>query len=126
MTNMQTITSSLHIDPTTLDFELPEELIAQEPLAKRDHARLMVIDRKTGEIAHRKFFNLVDYLKAGDVLVLNQAKVSPAKLVGKKKTGGRVEVILISPEGPDAWRALVRPLLPVGTWFTLEGETDVV
>lgn len=78
------------------DYRLPEQLIAQQPVSPRDYSRLMVLDRKKKTIAHRHFYDIVDYLRKGDVLVLNNTKVFPARLIGKRKeTGGRVEVFLL-------------------------------
>ncbi len=111
------------IHPATLDFNLPEELIAQEPLVKRDHAKLLVLDRASKKIQDKHFYDLRSFLKKGDVLVINTAQVDRAKLLGKKKTGGKVEVILIGPEKGNRWRALVRPELKVGTQFML-GEAE--
>ncbi|HAM88257.1 MAG: S-adenosylmethionine:tRNA ribosyltransferase-isomerase [Candidatus Falkowbacteria bacterium GW2011_GWC2_38_22] len=77
------------------DFELPVELIAQEPINPRDHSRLLVLNKKTGKIEHKYFYDILDYFKKGDVIVMNNSKVFPARLIGKKeKTGGRVEVFL--------------------------------
>ena len=78
------------------DFYLPEELIAQHPLEKRDESRLMVLDKKTGEIEHKKFYDIIDYLEPGDVLVRNNTKVIPARLYGKKETGANVEFLLLN------------------------------
>jgi len=114
------------IDPVNLDFELPADLIAQEPLAERDQARLMVVNRSSGSIDGKKFSDLTQFLAAGDVLVLNRAKVSPAKLVGRKETGGRVEMICIGPSSdPFLWRSLIRPELRVGTEFVLRNGVHV-
>lgn len=83
------------------DYSLPNELIAQEPTRPRDHSRLLVLDKKTGRIEHKHFFDISDYLKSGDVLVLNNSKVFPARLFGKKSlTGGRVEIFLLKKEDP--------------------------
>ncbi len=77
------------------DYELPAELIATEPAKKRDHSRLLVLDKKSGKMEHKHFYDIVDYLQAGDVLVMNNSKVIPARLIGKKQgSGGRVEVFL--------------------------------
>ena len=82
------------------DFELPEELIAQHPMDKRDDSRLLVLHKKTGEIEHRHFYDIIDYLKPGDVLVRNNSKVIPARLYGTKKdTGARVEVLILKTDG---------------------------
>ena len=81
------------------DYYLPEELIAQTPLKDRSSSRLLVLDRKTGEITHRHFKDIIDYLDNNDVLVLNDTKVIPARLIGEKKeTGAHVEVLLLHPE----------------------------
>lgn len=104
------------IDPDTLDFALPPELIAQEALAQRDKARLLVLNRSTGTITHGIFSDILDVLIPGDVLVLNRARVDRSKVYGRKITGGRVEVIFIEPtENPDQWKALIRPQLKKGT-----------
>jgi S-adenosylmethionine:tRNA ribosyltransferase-isomerase len=99
------------------DFSLPRELIAQTPVQPRDHSRLMVLFRDTGQIEHRYFYDLPGYLQGGDVLVLNDTRVLPARILGhKKETGGRVEALLLKEEGDGLWRAMVRPgkRLPVG------------
>ncbi len=91
------------------DFELPEGLIAQEPSKDRDRSRLMVVDRKSGLIEHRLFFEITDYLKAGDLLVINDTKVIPARLMGRKGTGGRAEVFLLEKDDKEgnSWECLV-------------------
>ncbi len=93
------------------DFELPEELIAQHPPVERDQCRLLVLDRESGAIAHRRFDDIVEYLRPGDVLVLNNTRVIPARLFGVKRGGtARVEVLLLKPAPqPDCWEVLVRP-----------------
>lgn len=109
-----------------MDFNLPDDLIAQEPTAERDQARLLVLKRATGEMEHRHFSDLIDYLVAGDVLVLNKAKVSKAKLQGKKDTGGKVEVIFLERIlGGNAWKALVRPVIKDGTLFQVGSDLRV-
>ena len=90
-------------------FDLPEELIAQHPYDKRDEARLMVIDKKTQKIEHKIFKNVVDYLETGDCLVINNTKVLPARLYGKKETGANVEFLLLKRVEGDFWEAMVRP-----------------
>jgi S-adenosylmethionine:tRNA ribosyltransferase-isomerase len=95
-----------------LDYELPQELIAQEPIEPRDHARLLVLNRQTGEIHHRHFYELGDYLQAGDVLVINDTKVIRARLKGvRMDTKGKVEVLLLRPDDddPHLWHVLVKP-----------------
>ena len=96
-----------------LDYDLPEELIAQEPLARRDEARLLVLDRKTKSIEHSRFYKLVRHLRDGDLIVLNDTRVLPARLFAQKESGGRVELLMVRPasalEGPaGAWLALIR------------------
>ncbi len=91
-------------------FDLPEELIAQDPLLKRSDSRLMVLDRETGEVEHRNFFNIKEYLKPGDCLVLNNTKVIPARLYGKRKdTGAVIEVLLLKRVSGNRWETLVKP-----------------
>ncbi|MBR5543655.1 MAG: tRNA preQ1(34) S-adenosylmethionine ribosyltransferase-isomerase QueA [Oscillospiraceae bacterium] len=91
------------------NFDLPEELIAQTPIEKRDASRLLVLDRKTGEISHNVFSDIADFLYPGDCLVLNDSRVIPARLFGERKTGGVVEVLLLKDIGRDKWEALTRP-----------------
>ena len=90
-------------------YDLPEERIAQTPVEPRDHSRLMVIHRDTGDIEHRHFYDIVDYLNPGDCLVINETKVIPARLYGERPTGGAVEVLLLKQLGPKRWETLVRP-----------------
>ena len=90
-------------------YDLPEDRIAQTPVEPRDHSRLMVIHRDTGDIEHRHFYDIVDYLNPGDCLVINETKVIPARLYGERPTGGAVEVLLLKQLGPKRWETLVRP-----------------
>ena len=90
-------------------YDLPEERIAQTPVEPRDHSRLMVLHRDTHAIEHRHFFDIVEYLNPGDVLVINETKVIPARLYGERPTGGAVEVLLLKQLGPKRWETLVRP-----------------
>ncbi len=91
-------------------YELPEELIAQDPLEKRDSSRLMVVDRKTGATTHRHFHDIIEYLNPGDCLVINDTKVIPARLIGvKPDTGASVEVLLLKRREEKLWEAIVRP-----------------
>lgn len=94
---------------TDFDYELPQELIAQHPMEPRDHSRLLVVDKKTGEIEHKHFYDLVNYLKPGDVLVFNDTRVIPARLHGTKDTGAHVEVFLLTRRDATDWEVLVRP-----------------
>lgn len=92
------------------DYYLPEELIAQKPANRRECSRLLVVHRDTGKIEHRHFYDIIDYLKAGDCLVLNNSKVLPARLYGvKEKTGAKVEFLLIKRIEGDTWETMVRP-----------------
>lgn len=92
------------------DFHLPEELIAQHPLAKRDESRLMVVDREAGSLEHKKFKDIIDYLEAGDCLVLNNTRVLPARLIGEKEgSGGRMELLLLKRINNNQWETLVKP-----------------
>lgn len=91
-------------------FDLPEELIAQDPLEDRSSSRLLVLDKHTGEIAHKVFKDITGYLKAGDCLVINNTKVIPARLIGQKEdTGASVEVLLLKRKADNIWEALVKP-----------------
>lgn len=91
-------------------YDLPEELIAQEPLKDRASSRLLVLDKNTGEIEHKIFKNIVDYLKKGDCLVINDTKVMPARLIGaRKNTGARVEILLLVRKDLDTWEVLTYP-----------------
>lgn len=110
------------------DYRLPQEFIAQTPAEKRDHSRLMVLERRTQSVEHRMFYDITDYLKAGDLLVLNDTKVMPANLTGIKEGGSaKVEVLLTRPIGPTAWECLVKPgkRLSVGS-RVIFGDGEVV
>lgn len=92
------------------DYFLPEELIAQTPLVKRDESRLLVLDKETGEVEHKKFYDIIDYLNPGDTLVLNDTKVLPARLIGtKEETGAVIEILLLKNIEGDKWECLVKP-----------------
>ena len=102
-------------------YDLPQELIAQTPLERRDGSRLMVLDRESGEITHRHFYDLPEYLHPGDTLVLNDSRVLPARLYGHRvPTGGAVELLLLKDQGDGKWECQARvaylmgasPLLP--------------
>ena len=90
-------------------YELPEELIAQTPLEKRDSSRLLHLDKMTGEMEHRHFYDLPEYLRPGDCLVVNDTRVLPARLLGCRKTGGSVELVLLRDLGEGRWECLSRP-----------------
>ena len=106
---------------TDFDFYLPEELIAQHPLQQRDSSRLMVLNKKTGEIHHKVFHDIIDYLKEGDTLVLNNTRVLPARLIGEKaETKGKIEFLLLRRIDKDTWECLAKPgkRAKVGAKFT--------
>ena len=90
-------------------YDLPEELIAQTPLERRDGSRLMVLNRETGEIRHKHFYDVIDYLNPGDCLVMNDSRVLPARLMGHRPTGGVVEVLLLRDLGNKCWKCLCKP-----------------
>lgn len=90
-------------------FDLPEELIAQTPIQQRDHSKLLHLDKITGEIEHRHFYELPQYLREGDCLVLNDSRVLPARLIGARSTGGSVELVLLRDLGEGRWECLSRP-----------------
>ncbi len=90
-------------------YDLPEELIAQTPLEKRDTSRLLAMDRQTGALAHRHFYDIIDYLNPGDCLVMNDSRVLPARLLGHRPTGGAVEVLLLRDLGGGKWECLTKP-----------------
>lgn len=90
-------------------YDLPEELIAQTPLLQRDSSRLMVLDRKTGEVNHRRFYDIIEYLQPGDCLVMNDSRVLPARLLGQRPTGGAVELLLLRDLGDKKWECLAKP-----------------
>ena len=99
-----------HMHRSDFAFDLPKELIAQHPLDSRDHSRLLCLDRKTGEIRHRHFSDLPDLLRPGDVLVMNDSRVMPSRLLGRKEgTGGAVELLLLSQKENGLWETLVKP-----------------
>lgn len=90
-------------------FDLPEELIAQTPIEQRDHSRLLVMDKASGALEHKHFYDLSKYLNAGDCLVLNDSRVLPARLIGARATGGSVELVLLRDLGEGRWECLSRP-----------------
>ena len=90
-------------------YDLPEELIAQTPLQQRDSSRLLVLDKESGEICHRHFYDILDYLNPGDCLVMNDSRVLPARLLGHRPTGGAVEVLLLRDLGDKKWECLCKP-----------------
>ena len=103
------------------DYHLPEVLIANSPVSPRDHSRMMVIDKKDNSITHKHFYDIIDYLTENDVLVLNNTKVFPARIYGKKESGGKVEVLLHKNINKFEWEALAKPGLKVGTQVVFNG-----
>lgn len=103
------------------DYHLPENLIANSPISPRDHSKLMIVNRKTGKIEHKHFFDIADLLTKNDVLVLNKTKVFPARIYGKKDTGGKVEILLNKNTDNYSWEALSKPGLNVGTKVNFDG-----
>lgn len=98
------------MDLNEFDFDLPEELIAQTPLSDRTGSRLLTLNKQTGEIRHQQFEQLINYLQAGDLLVMNDTRVIPARLFGfKQDTGAKAEILLLKSLGNDEWETLVRP-----------------
>ena len=92
------------------DYYLPKELIAQTPLEKRDESRLLVMDRVNGDLTHKHFYDVIDYLNKGDALVINDTKVIPARIIGiKEETGAVIELLLLNPEEKDIWNCLAKP-----------------
>ncbi len=107
------------------DYNLPEELIAQTPLEKRDSSRLMVVDKKTGELEHKHFSDIIDYLHEGDTLVLNDTKVLPARLIGtKEETDAVIEVLMLKEIEKDTWECLSKPAkrVKIGTVITFGND----
>jgi S-adenosylmethionine:tRNA ribosyltransferase-isomerase len=107
------------------DYNLPEELIAQTPIKDRDHSRLLVMDRKTGELEHKIFTDIIDYLNPGDVLVINNTKVLPARLIGHKvDTDAVIEVLMLKDLGDDTWECLTKPArrVKIGTIVKFSDE----
>lgn len=106
------------------DYFLPDELIAQTPLKDRDHSKLLVMDKKKGNITHERFDNIINYLNKGDILVLNNTKVLPARLIGvKEETNAVIEVLMLKDLGEDEWECLCKPAkrIKIGTIVNFEG-----
>lgn len=104
----------MSLDPKDYFYNLPDNLIANHPSLKRDHCRLLTLNRITGQINHRQFFELTEILGPNDVLVLNQSKVFPARLFGQKKTGGKFEILLFHQISSTNWQAISKPRLIIG------------
>lgn len=109
---------------STYHYDLPEELIAQTPVEPRDHSRLLVYNRKTGEVFHQHFYDITNYLKKGDVLVINNTRVLPARLIGFKDTGAKIEILLQKRKNLTEWDVIAKPTkrLKVGTTVTFSKD----
>ena len=110
-------------------YDLPEELIAQDPLEDRSSSRLMTVDKETGKIGHHVFSEIIDYLNEGDCLVINDTKVIPARLIGaKEETGAKIEVLLLKRGADDVWETLVKPgrKAKPGTRISFRIRTDII
>ena len=121
------MTSQTHggiLRTSDFDYELPESLIAQTPMEPRDHSRLMSLSRADGSIRHHRFYELPQLLRPGDLMVFNDSRVMPARLLGSRSTGGAIELLLLSRLSPGIWRAIGRPgrLLRPGSAFEVTGE----
>lgn len=113
------------ISTDDFNYNLPSELIAQKPAKPRDHSRLLLLDKKTGAISHKYFYNIIDYLQPGDVLVLNNSKVFPARLKGKKKdSGGAVEVFLHQKKSAKVWECLLKGKVKPGLLISLAANLE--
>lgn len=108
------------------EYHLPPDLIAQTPSEPRDHARLLVLDRASGAIQHRHFYDIVRYLRAGDVLVANDSRVLPARLYGQKRSGARTEALLLRQIDALRWEALLKGKMAVGTELVFQPPVDQV
>jgi len=115
------------VKTSDFDYLLPSELIAQTPVEPRDHSRLMVLNRSDGSVEHRRFFEIIDYLRDGDVLVFNESRVIPARLYGRKvETGGGVGILLLHRLGTNVWEALVKRGKRLGIGAVVEITNDSV
>jgi len=113
------------MDISSFDYYLPSGYIAQEPLRERDNSKLMVLNRKTGSVQHKKFYQIVEYFQPGDLLVLNNSKVVPVRIYGHKtKTGGKVEALLVNKLSDSIWESLLRPgkRVRIGTEILFSSE----
>jgi S-adenosylmethionine:tRNA ribosyltransferase-isomerase len=111
---------------TDFDYYLPPELIAQTPIEPRDHSRLLVLDRARGTIEHRHFYDIIEYLREGDVMVFNESRVIPARIKGKRAgSGGKVEILLLRRQQPHVWEALVKPARRLMPGAAIEIEPGV-
>lgn len=113
------------LELSDFDYHLPKELIAQYPLRERDSARLLVLDRRTSKIEHRSFKEIINYFTAGDLVVLNDTKVLPCRLQGRRQTGGKVELLLLKPKSGLTFNAMIKPArLKLGEELILGSEVS--
>src|SRR4051812_13075007 len=122
---METLSGPGALRTDDFAYDLPPNLIAQEPLPQRDASRLLVLNRETGAITHDTFRNLGAHLRAGDLIVMNDSRVRPARVWAVKPTGGRLELLVLRPTADGSWETLVKPgrRAPIGTTFTLTDRT---
>lgn len=113
------IVQAEHLTTADFDYDLPEDRIAQVPASERDRSRLLVLHRSGGELQHRVFAEIGDFLAPGDLLVLNDTRVFPCRMAGRKRGGGRAEIFLLQEEGTNCWRALMKGGVPVGRTVSL-------
>lgn len=113
--------ANLFMKISELNYSLPKSLIAQSPSSPRDHSRLMVVDKETGKITHKHFYDLPHYLNSNDVLVFNKTKVFPARIYGKKITGGKIEVLLLNNIDEYTWEAIAKPGLKISQRILFDG-----
>ncbi len=116
----------MQMKTSDFDYFLPPELIAQTPIEPRDQSRLLVVDRATGTMEHRRFYEIPDYLREGDVMVFNESRVIPARLKGRREgSGGKAEILLLRRREPGVWEALVKPGRRLHKGSVIEIEPDV-
>ena len=114
------------LNTADFDYDLPQDFIAQTPIEPRDHARMLVLDRATGDVSHQHIYDLPSYLRPGDLLVLNDTRVIPARLLGRKETGGQVEIFLVRGLDEGRWQAMVRGKnLTAGKRILVENQEGV-
>lgn len=119
-----TVSAAEDVRLADFDYDLPEDMIAQAPAPERDRSRLMVLDRRTGDVEHRIFADLLDYVAAGDLLVLNDTRVFPCRLRARKRSGGRAEIFLVRERQRNLWEALVKGGADVGGRLTVAPDVD--
>ena len=112
-------------DINTYDYDLDESLIAQTPIKERDHSKLLVVNKNNGKYVDEVFYNIINYLRKGDTLVLNNTKVLPSRIIGTKtETGAKIEILLLKELESDIWECLVRPQKRVKKGTVIKFEDD--